>query len=187
MGELFALLHVASHGLVDVARPEAHAVLGADTADDGLLTLEEIARLRVDRAAVVLSACHTSGGAVRRGEGTLSLGRAFFEGGARAVVANLATVRDDESAALFGEFYRRLESGEPLGTALAEAKRARIRGGAPPASWSTYVLLGDAESTPVQVPPGWRSWTVRLSSLALVLLAVWLWRRWRSPAAHRAS
>jgi hypothetical protein len=38
---------------------------------------------------VILAACESSVGAVRRGEGVLSLARGFFEAGAKAVVGTL--------------------------------------------------------------------------------------------------
>jgi len=38
---------------------------------------------------VVLAACRTQFGRIRRGEGLLSLGRSFMEAGARSVVASL--------------------------------------------------------------------------------------------------
>jgi CHAT domain-containing protein len=175
----FSLLHVASHALVDVPRPERSAlVLGSGGSEDGLLTVEEISRhLRVDRALVVLGACRTSSGALRRGEGTLSLARAFFEAGARSVIGNLTAVRDEESAALFASFYRRIERGEPAGTALALAKRERIGAGAPTASWASYVLLGDSRTVPREPGPNWR----RALSIGLLLLSfalvAWLGRR----------
>jgi CHAT domain-containing protein len=178
----FSLIHIASHALVDLARPERSAlVLGAAGKEDGLLTVEEISSLRLDRSVVVLGACRTSDGPLRRGEGTLSLARAFFEAGARTVIANLGSVRDEESAALFDRFYRHIEEGLPAGAALTLAKRERIRAGAPAASWASYQLLGDSGTTPGVARAGWSRNSMFAASLVglagLCLLGRRLWRR----------
>ncbi len=154
-------------------------MLGAGDGEDGLLTVEEISRLRLDRAVVVLGACRTSDGTLRRGEGTLSLARAFFEAGARTVIANLATVRDDESAALFDAFYGRIGQGLPAGTALTLAKRDRIRAGAQAASWASYQLLGDSGTVPGVSRAGWsHRWVLAASVVGLALLALLARRLW---------
>jgi len=177
----FSLVHIASHAVVDLARPERSAlVLGAGSVEDGLLTVEEISRLRLDRALVVLGACRTSDGTLRRGEGTLSLARAFFEAGARSVIANLGSVRDEESAALFDGFYRHIREGLPAGAALTEAKRERIRAGASTASWASYQLLGDSETTPGAARAWWSRRSVIAASLVGLALLSLLGRRfWR--------
>ena len=155
-------------------------MLGAGGGEDGLLTVEEISRLRLDRALVVLAACRTSDGTLRRGEGTLSLGRAFFEAGARTVIANLGGVRDEESAALFDRFYRHIAEGLPAGTALIQAKRERVRAGAPAASWASYQLLGDSGTIPGSARAGWSRSLVAMSLVGLALLSLLgrkLWAR----------
>ena len=52
---------------------------------------------------VVLSACESAGGSVLSGEGPLSLARAFFAGGAGAVVATRWPLRDDDAALIMGQ------------------------------------------------------------------------------------
>ena len=57
---------------------------------------------------MVLSACSTNTGTVLRGEGVMSLARAFFQAGAHTVVASLWPLRDDEAAIFFDRFYDHL-------------------------------------------------------------------------------
>jgi CHAT domain-containing protein len=184
----YAVVHFATHAVVDTERPERSAVLlspGAED-EDGLLQAREIAALDLGPATVVLAACSTSRGQVLRGEGMLSLARSFFEAGAHAVVGNLWPVRDDESAELMRAFYRHLAEGETVDAALTAAKRALIRAGAPPAAWAGMVVLGDGALRPVSpaVVQSRRSRTALgaasavVAVLALGLLALH-WRRQR--------
>ncbi len=151
----FALLHIATHSLVDPLRPERSGVVldsgAAGTA--ALLDTEAISRLSLEGKVVVLASCETSSGLIRRGEGVMSLSRAFFAAGARTVIGSLRRVRDSESAAFFDAFYAALETGLTVGEALGLAKTTRLRAGAPAAAWSDFVLLGDATAAPRAAKP----------------------------------
>src|SRR5262249_6630958 len=122
---------------------------------------------------VILAACESSIGAVRRGEGVLSLARAFFEAGATAVVGTLGKVRDADSEAFFRDFYDSLGGGRTISAALAEAKRAAIRRGAPPAAWSRFVLVGNGAVTPREAPVGPWPWFLGLLAGVAVLGLAW--------------
>ncbi|WP_407921764.1 CHAT domain-containing protein, partial [Corallococcus sp. AB049A] len=119
------ILHVAAHAVVDVESPERSALVLAPGAagEDGLLQPREIAELRLRDALVVLSSCRGASGALLAGEGVLSLARAFFESGARAVVASLWPLRDAEAAELLERYYRHLARGQGAAAALREAQR----------------------------------------------------------------
>jgi CHAT domain len=141
----YAALHLAAHAVIDDDEPGRSAlVLAPGTGDeDGLLQPRDIAALDLDQALVVLAACRSSTGKMLRGEGSLGLTRAFFQAGARAVVATLWEIDDAASSALFAGFYSRLAEGATVEEALADAQRMRIRAGAPDAAWAGVVVLGD--------------------------------------------
>ncbi len=145
-----AVLHVAAHALADDDSPEHSAVLLAagDETQDGALQPAEIARLHLEGTVVVLSACRSAAGAVRAGEGVLSLARAFFEAGAHAVVAGLWPLRDDEAAWLVEQFYMGLAHGARVSEALQSAQEAARRDGRPSAAWAGFVVLGDGATRP---------------------------------------
>ncbi|NPC53138.1 CHAT domain-containing protein, partial [Corallococcus exiguus] len=132
------ILHVAAHAVVDVESPERSALVLAPGAagEDGLLQPREITELRLRDALVVLSSCRGASGALLAGEGVLSLARAFFESGARAVVASLWPMRDAEAAELLERYYRHLASGKGAASALREAQREAWEDGEPAASAS---------------------------------------------------
>lgn len=147
----YSVIHVAAHAIADEAAPERSAVVLAagDDAEDGLLQPREIADLRLDGKVVILSACQTAGGMVLGGEGIMSLARAFFEGGARAVVGTRWPVEDDSTARFFEWVYEGLGRGQTVSTALAHAKRRAIDDGLPSSVWAGVVLLGDGAIAPL--------------------------------------
>jgi CHAT domain-containing protein/tetratricopeptide (TPR) repeat protein len=181
------VLHVAAHAVVDAEAPERSALVLAPGAEeeDGILQPREIAELHLGGALVVLSSCRSASGAVLPGEGVLSLARAFFEAGARAVVASLWPLRDDEAAALVERFYAHLARGLSASAALRAAQLEAIDDGQPPAAWAGLVVLGDASLVALEprAPARTGGLPVALGALAVLaaLAATGLWlRRGRS-------
>jgi CHAT domain-containing protein/tetratricopeptide (TPR) repeat protein len=156
----FGVLHFATHAVTDEAHPERSGVMLAPGAanQDGLLQIREIVDLDLDGRIVVLSACSSNTGALLRGEGVMSLARAFFQAGAHTLVASLWRLRDDEAADFFDRFYRHLGRGASVTAALQAAQRDLIAGGAPAAAWAGLVVLGDGDLVPL--PGGRKGWSV---------------------------
>src|SRR5262245_33280483 len=180
----YGVLHFATHAVTDETHPERSGVMLAPGAakEDGLLQIREIVDLKLDGRIVVLSACSSNTGALLRGEGVMSLARAFFQAGAHTVVASLWRLRDDEAADLFDRFYRHLGRGASVAAALRSAQRELIAQGAPTAAWAGLVVLGDGDIVPL--PGGRKGWDVPLWSWGLaagVLLfgAGLVWQRRR--------
>lgn len=174
----YGILHFATHAVTDETNPDRSGVLLAPGAanQDGLLQIREIVDLDLDGRVVVLSACSSNTGATLRGEGVMSLARAFFQAGAHTVVASLWRLRDDEAADLFDRFYRHLGKGQSVAAALQAAQRELIAEGAPAAAWAGLVVLGDGDLVPLPggrkgfAAPAW-AWVVGGALLALGLLA----------------
>jgi CHAT domain-containing protein len=161
----FGVLHFATHAVTDEANPDRSGVLLAPGAanQDGLLQIREIVDLGLEGRVVVLSACSSNTGALLRGEGVMSLARAFFQAGAHTVVASLWRLRDDEAANLFDRFYRHLGRGVSVAAALRSAQSDMIAEGAPAAAWAGLVVLGDGDLVPL--PGGRKGFAV----------PVWVW------------
>jgi CHAT domain-containing protein/tetratricopeptide (TPR) repeat protein len=175
----FGILHFATHAVVDDTRPDRSAIVLAPGAagEDGLLQVREIVDLDLAGRVVLLSACRSASGLVVGGEGMMSLAHAFFQAGARAVVASLWPLRDDEAAAFFDPFYRELGAGQSVAAALAAARRARIRAGAPAAAWAGIVVFGDGGVAPLSAgtgPPAALGplWVLAVTAALLVVFPV---------------
>ena len=170
----FAILHFATHAVTDEAHPDRSGVLLAPGAanEDGLLQIREIVDLNLDGRIVVLSACSSNTGVLLRGEGVMSLARAFFQAGAHTVVASLWRLRDDEAADFFDRFYRHLGLGASIAAALRSAQRELIEESAPTAAWAGLVVLGDGDVVPL--PGGRKGWVIPLWVWGLAAAALLL-------------
>lgn len=178
----FGVLHFATHAVTDEVNPDRSGVLLAPGAanQDGLLQIREIVDLDLAGRIVVLSACSSNTGVVLRGEGVMSLARAFFQAGAHTVIASLWRLRDDEAADFFDHFYHHLGRGLSVAAAAQAAQQDLIADGAPAAAWAGIVVLGDGDIVPL--PGGRKGWNVPVwawiaaGSLLALLLAL-AWRR----------
>ncbi len=116
---------------------------------DGILTAAEVWQLDLAECDLaVLSACETALGAGHRGEGLLSLRRAFREAGAKTVIASLWQVDDEATRILLTSFYRYLwiEKRSPS-AALRAAQLDLLRGDRfrSPRYWAAFTLSGHWE------------------------------------------
>lgn len=122
----WSLVHVATHALVDPARPWASAlVLGEEPLGPGdLLRVGEVAReWRLDGSLVVLSACDTGVSAGSWSGGGLGFPAAFLEAGASGVVVSLWKVEDHATREFMSAFHRGLRESPGADEALRSARR----------------------------------------------------------------
>jgi hypothetical protein len=143
-----AVVHLATHVLESSERPSYGLIALSLTPrrESELLPPYEIAGWRTNAGLVVLSGCHSAGGAQLPGTGLLGLTRAWLMAGARSVIgSNWDT--PDESGALFGALYRNLsgERGNSPAAALRAAQLEMIRSRgwrARPSYWGAYFVVG---------------------------------------------
>jgi CHAT domain-containing protein/tetratricopeptide (TPR) repeat protein len=143
----YSVIHLAAHGVIDSSDPmRSGLVLSPAGEDDGFLSVPEVLELDLDADLVVLSACDTARGAVRRGEGVQSVARAFMYAGARGVIATLWQVDDRETEAAMRSLYKDFHPG---GVGSAEAlRRARLELRNAPADASGFAGTGRGKLLP---------------------------------------
>lgn len=151
-------------GANDPPQLPADAADAASIPDDGYLTADEIATLRLTGAQlVILSACDSGLGETAGGEGMLGIQRAFQVAGARTTISSLWKVSDEATRRIMEEFYRNYLGAK--GMTPAQALRAAqlwalnhpdlVPRGAdapadeqgvtrlPPQFWAAFTLSGD--------------------------------------------
>jgi CHAT domain-containing protein/Tfp pilus assembly protein PilF len=114
-------------------------------AEDGLVTGLEASLLNLHGTEVViLSACDSSSGEIKNGEGVMSLQRAFRIAGAETVLASHWKVSDKATTQLMTEFMRRWREGESRANAWREAQLTLLHSKdfSNPFFWSAFTLTG---------------------------------------------
>jgi CHAT domain-containing protein/tetratricopeptide (TPR) repeat protein len=146
----YRVVHIATHGVLDAMRPQFSglvlSLVGNKSDDDGFLRTGEVFNLRLGASLVMLSACESGLGKVKRGEGVIGLSRAFMYAGATTVGVTLWSVADKPTAELMTDFYQRLLGPNPSPSdAMREAQLAMISGKkySAPFYWAPFVLVGE--------------------------------------------
>jgi CHAT domain-containing protein/uncharacterized protein YkwD len=147
----YGVLHFATHGLLDPTRPQFSGLalslgLGQES-DDGFLQVEEVFNLRLSDPLVMLSACETGLGELKRGDGVSGLTRAFMYAGAPTIGVSLWSISDKATAELMSGFYKRLLTKENLSASKAlrasQLEMISSERFSSPFYWAPFVLIGD--------------------------------------------
>jgi CHAT domain-containing protein len=155
----FGVLYFATHGLLPgelhcqgepglVLSPPAMQATTTDT--DGLLDASEVAALKLNADLVVLSACNTAAAGGRSfGGGALEgLADAFFNAGARAVLASHWEVPSAATTQLMTGLFQRYGQNRMRGIAeaLRQSQLALVAtpGTAHPFNWAAFTLIGNS-------------------------------------------
>ena len=147
----YRILHLATHGRAD-NRVGDYAFLAftelKDSIENELLYVKDLYNLELNADLVVLSACETGIGKLQRGEGIISLARAFAYAGAKSIVTTLWEVNDKSTSELMRYFYRELNRGKDKDEALRAARLRYLKEQTSvemchPFFWSAFVPVGD--------------------------------------------
>jgi CHAT domain-containing protein len=115
--------------------------------EDGVLTALEMAGLNLwGTKLVVLSACETGLGDVKRGEGLYGLRRALVLAGSESQLISLWKVSDAGTRDLMTAYYTRIQNHQGRTEALREVQMAMLGG---KLTSSTALLSGQRETTDV--------------------------------------
>lgn len=147
----YQILHLAMHAFIEENAPQFSKLLftqNKEGEEDGQLSAHELYNYDLQADLVVLSACNTGLGKMKRGEGLMSLSHAFALAGVPATVMSLWKIPDQTTPALMVRFYQNLKDGLPKNEALRKAKLDYLQASkldqlAHPYYWAGFMLMGD--------------------------------------------
>ena len=107
--------------------------------------------MKLNSQLSILSACHTGGGKITRGEGVRSIARAFQYAGCPNVTASLWAAPDLSTKSIVVEFLSRVKKGEDIDKALQQSKleyldNCRFNREALPYFWSHIITIGSTDA-----------------------------------------
>ncbi|MFT5386704.1 MAG: CHAT domain-containing protein, partial [Saprospiraceae bacterium] len=146
----YRILHLSTHGKAD-DRVGDYAYLAFGVPDEAgtfdRLYARDLYNYSLNADMVVLSACETGIGKLQRGEGIISLARAFAYAGAKSIFTTLWQVSDEKTKDLMVYFYKNLKKGKTKDEALRNAKLEYLekneREAIHPFFWAGLIGIGD--------------------------------------------
>ena len=142
------LIHIAAHG--DAERGEIACAPNPSSPqvprkEDYMLTMEDIAKVRIRAKLVVLSCCHSAKGETMKAEGVVGIGRAFIAAGARSVLVSLWRLNDESTKEFMTRFYGHLvrdkvSASEALHQTMKWMRKFEQYD---ESDWAPFVLIGD--------------------------------------------
>ncbi len=176
----FGVLHLATHAQANTTAGNfSFVVLSDGKSGYDSLFVKDLYLLDLTAASlVVLSACETADGALYKGEGVVSLARAFLYAGARSVLTTFWSINDVANKRLMTAFFEQLKTGASKSEALRQAKLTQIRESdsrdAHPVYWAAFTAIGN--DAPLYRQESWLIW----AGMGLLgLIGVVGWRRVR--------
>ena len=175
----YDLIHLAMHTIIDNQNPMYSKLVftaNQDTTEDGLLNTYEVYNMQLKAKMAVLSSCNSGKGRLQKGEGIMSMARAFLYAGCPSIVMSLWEVEDKSGIKLMTDFYRNLQKGDNKIHSLAVAKEDFINSAdmltAHPYFWSGYEVIGNPGPVFSKNPEEKINWMVSLGGILGILLLI---------------
>ncbi|MCF8456922.1 MAG: CHAT domain-containing protein [Bacteroidales bacterium] len=146
----YKIIHFSTHGIFIPEHPNMSAIVlpPGKNEEDGFLTADEIAMLRLNADFVNLSACETGLGKIYEGEGVVGIAQSFVIAGANALSVSLWQVADNSTSLFMTELYKMVKDENiSYATAMNRIKRKFIKGEYHkaldlPYFWAPFVYYG---------------------------------------------
>ncbi|WP_291866684.1 CHAT domain-containing tetratricopeptide repeat protein [Maribacter sp.] len=176
----YGILHFATHAIFNNEQPEySYLAFSPQKKEESLLYIKDLYNLELHANLVTLSACETTIGDLKRGEGFIGLARGFFYAGAKSLTSTLWKVNDASTANLMSDYYTILANGKPKDIALQKAKviylnKNKDNALTHPYYWSGFILSGDY----APLATGWSwVWIAVPILLLIILVTIFLTRK----------
>lgn len=145
----YNIIHLATHAQTDNEIPEYSFLAFAPNEEgDNLIYVNDLYAMNINADMVTLSACKSGLGDLKKGEGLLSLSRAFYYAGAKSLVYTLWDINDSSSSEIMENFYKNLSDGVDKDQALRNAKLTFLEKHKEdnfkhPYYWSSFIISGN--------------------------------------------
>lgn len=191
----YDILHLATHAVMNPGNPSQSYIAfypeDSTKPDSYKLYLNELYNLNLDSTRLMLlSACETGVGKLVEGEGVMSLSRGVLYAGCPSVITTLSPANDQSTAYIINHFYKYLDEGKDISSALRLSKIDFIKEYPTqndPSYWAHLVLVGKTQSLyhttkQVNVP--------LVTAISILLLAVygfWGYKKRKNLVAAKVS
>ncbi|WP_299801305.1 CHAT domain-containing protein [uncultured Carboxylicivirga sp.] len=170
-----AILHLAMHTLNNEIQPfNSQLVFASEDSISGSFKARELYNYSIKSPLAILSACSTGYGNQRKGEGLLSIARAFTYAGVESQIMTLWPVNDQSGADITERLYAQLETGLTKNKALQASKLAYISQAdgikSHPYYWANYILAGNTSPIQQKMPKGIFVYLLAFAMLSVILL-----------------
>jgi tetratricopeptide (TPR) repeat protein len=160
------IIHLATHAVAGDSSGSlsyiAFAPGNVSSRENFLLYAPEIYNLSLSKTRlVILSACETGYGKLVRGEGVMSVSRAFAYAGCRDIITSLWKADDEATAYLTRKIHAYLQEGLSIDAALQRAKKDYLKSPAihprkkQPSYWAHLVFIGNYQPASKVFPWLW--------------------------------
>lgn len=179
------VVHLAMHTIIDDERPSRSrfAVNGNPDLSEQLLAFE-LLNLKLNSDLAVLSGCETGTGKLARGEGVMSLSRAFAYAGCPSILMSLWKTDDQANRTIIEHFYAELKAGSSKSEALRTAKLSYLNTAdalsSHPSYWAAFVVVGTTDPINFNRPRSTvKRWTL-LAGIAAFVIVISVVRRFQA-------
>ncbi|MES1221615.1 MAG: CHAT domain-containing protein, partial [Bacteroidota bacterium] len=182
----YTIIHLATHASVNDDFPERSFIAFYPDSKDNLLFAQEIYDLNLDSTKlVILSACETGSGRLIRGEGMMSLSRAFAYAGCPNIITSLWKAEDKTTAFLSQQLHYYLKKGYTRDKALQQAKIDLLNSDRieqrfkTPNYWAHLILIDNYEADKKVYPTLW----IALTIVAAITISLFFFYKKKSLAS----
>lgn len=148
----YGIIHLATHASANDLFPEQSFIAFNPGDKDYKLYAGEIANLHLDAVnLIILSACETGNGALIRGEGLMSISRAFAYAGCPNIITSLWKAEDKTTSYITNRLHYYLGKNYTKDKALQQAKLDLLKDKElppqlkSPTYWANIVFIGNYE------------------------------------------
>ncbi len=176
----YQVIHLSTHGKSNDQMGDYSFVCFSEIpdsiSDNERLYVRELYNMQLNADMVVLSACETGLGEMKRGEGIIGLAHGFTFAGAASTVTSLWSVNDIQTTNLMTRFYKNIKAGMTKDAALRQAKLNYLEeeNHADPYFWSGFIAAGNM--APIDLQNDRSRWSFGFIALGLVVFVLLVWK-----------